>query len=153
MGGMTPDWLAQLAPPHAPGAPGWWPPAPGWWGLLALALLTIAAAVYARRRPRARLRRAALRELALLEAQAGGDADLARKLEHLVRRYAVVRFGRDAVANLSGARWIDFVVAHGGADWAGDSGAALLQAAYGGAVQAQRARWLSGARGFFRART
>jgi uncharacterized protein (DUF58 family) len=26
---MNPDWLAQLAPEHAPPAPGWWPLAPG----------------------------------------------------------------------------------------------------------------------------
>ena len=152
MGGMTPDWLAQLAPAHAPGAASWWPLAPGWWGLLVLLLAAVAGLAFWYRRPRARLRRAALAELAHIEATALSDADLARGLEHLVRRYAVVRFGRATVASLSGARWIDFVVAHGGADWRGDAGAGLLQAAYGGSFQEQRARWLAGARGFFKAR-
>ena len=36
MGSVTPDWLAQLAPAHAPPPAGWWPLAPGWWVLLML---------------------------------------------------------------------------------------------------------------------
>ena len=152
MGGVTADWLGELAPPHAPGAAGWWPLAAGWWCLLVLVIAAIAGLVFWYRRPRARLRRAALAELAQVEAAARSDADLARGIEHLVRRYAVVRFGRDTVANLSGTRWIDFVVAHGGGDWRGEAGAGLLQAAYGGSFQGQRARWLAGARGFFKAR-
>jgi len=133
---------------------GWWPLAPGWW---ALAVLLLAAAVAAwlwqRSQPR-RLRRAALRELAKLEATTVGDAALARALEHLVRRYAVARYGREAVAGLSGTRWLDFVVARGATQWQGDTGAALLQAAYGGSpLQAQRAQWVAGARAFLRART
>jgi hypothetical protein len=158
MGGVTPNWLAQMAPSHAPPAPGWWPLAPGWWGLALLALLlaaVIAAVTYRQLRPQAKLRRAALRELAYVEANADGDAALARELGLLVRRFAVARYGRAAVAGLSGARWIDFVVAHGGAAWSGATGAALLQAAYGGAsqsVQSVRAQWLAGARAFFKAR-
>ena len=35
---MNNDWLARLAPEHAPLVPAWWPPAPGWW-VLALLLL------------------------------------------------------------------------------------------------------------------
>ena len=148
-----PAWLAQMAPSHAPPALGWWPPAPGWWGLALLAVaIVIAVVVHRQLRPHAKLRRAALRELAYVEANADGDAALARELEHLVRRFAVARFGRVAVSGLSGARWIDFVVAHGGAAWRGAAGAALLQAAYGGTFQSGRAQWLAGARAFFKAR-
>lgn len=151
MGGMTPDWLARMAPSHAPPAPGWWPPAPGWWGLAALLAAALAVAAYRHLRPHAGLRRAALRELAALEAEAGDDAALARGLELLVRRYAVARYGRAAAGALTGRRWIDFVAAHGGAAWSGAAGAALLQAAYGGAVQSGRAQWIAGARTFFKA--
>lgn len=152
MGHVTPDWLTQLAASHAPPPPGWWPMAPGWWMLL---VLTVAALICVRlwqRTPRERLRRAALRELASLEATAPSDAVLARGLEHLVRRYAVARFGRDAVASLSGVRWVTFVVTHGGRDWSGPTGAALLHAAYGGAHVPERVRWISGARAFLKAR-
>ena len=149
---MKDNWLAQLAPAHAPPPPGWWPPAPGWWGLALLVLLAVAALLAWFNRPPRRLRRSALRQLAQLERNAHDDAQLARQLQDLVRRYAVARFGREAVAGLAGVSWINFVVAHGGTDWAGDSGAALLRAAYGGQASAERTRWLDGARGFLKGR-
>ena len=145
-------WLTQLAPSHAPLPTGWWPLAPGWWILLAVLLAAAVFAIVWPRRPPVRLRRAALRELDQLAAQAGSDADLARQLEHLVRRVAIARYGRATVAGLAGPRWVDFVVAHGGTDWAGDVGAGLLRAAYGGTSPSERARWLSGARAFFKAK-
>jgi len=156
MGGLSPDLLAQLAPAHAPAAPGLWPPAPGWW-LLAVLLLAVAAALALwLRRPARRLRRIALRELRQLEQGGADDAALARGLEHLLRRYAVARFGREPVARLSGEPWIDFVAARGGAVLAGEPGRDLLRAAYGGKGAASgapdRTVWLSGARGFLRGR-
>nr|WP_319564618.1 DUF4381 domain-containing protein [uncultured Rhodoferax sp.] len=152
MGGMSPDWLAQLAPNHAPAPPGWWPLAPGWWGLVLLTLLLLAGLGYWQTRRPQRLRRAALKELTQLEKTPLSDAQWAAALEHLVRRYAVARYGREAVAGLSGQRWINFVVTHGGVDWQGEAGAALLQAAYGGPVQPKRARWVAGARAFFKSK-
>jgi hypothetical protein len=147
---MKPEWLAQLAPSHAPPPASWWPLAPGWWGLAILIVAAIVGMlVWWRRRPM-RLRRAALRELKQLEAAAADDAALACGLQQLVRRFAVARFGRAAVAGLSGERWIGFVVAHGGTDWAGETGAGLLQAAYGGVARSERARWISGARAFLK---
>ena len=153
MDGVKPDWLAQLAPSHAPPPPGWWPLAPGWWVLLALFVLRVVAMWLWQRHPQVRLRRAALRELAQLEKSTADDANLARQLTQLVRRYAVARYGRDAVATLSGRRWIDFVVAHGGTAWGGEVGMSLLRAAYGGSCQPAREHWLAGARAFFKAKT
>ncbi len=154
MGGMKPAWLAQLAPPHAPPPPGWWPPAPGWWLLAVLLVLAIGGAAFWWRRRPVRLRRAALRELKRLEQleATADDAELARALQRLVRRYAVARFGRETTASLSGERWLAFVVAHGGSDWAGEAGASLLQAAYGKPSKSERGRWIAGARAFFKAR-
>lgn len=152
MGGVKPDWLAQLAPAHAPPPPGWWPLAPGWWGVAILMILALAGIAYWRSRPSVRRRRLALRELARLEATAGDDQALAQRLEHLLRRYAVAQFGRDAVAALSGERWIAFVVGHGGGAWAGSVGSDFLRAAYGGGVNTGRACWLDGARAFLKGR-
>ena len=149
MGGMNSDWLRQLAPDHAPPPVGWWPPAPGWWLLATLFLLALVA-LYLWSRPQPRLRRLVLRELRHLES--ADDATLAEGLEQLLRRYAIARFGRSTVAGLSGQAWVDFVVAHGGEDWAGGAGSGLLRAAYGGAVNGQRQAWLAGARGFVRSR-
>jgi hypothetical protein len=150
---MNNDWLSQLAPAHAPPPPGWWPPAPGWWGLALLLLAGAAGLTYWLNRPRRRLRRAALGELRQLETQVSEEARLASELEQLLRRFAVARYGRDGVAKLSGQRWVDFVVDHGGADWSGVTGPDILRLAYGGSARhrpVDPARWISGARGFIK---
>ncbi|MBK8399801.1 MAG: DUF4381 domain-containing protein [Propionivibrio sp.] len=149
---MNPDWLAQLAPPHAPPPAGWWPLAPGWWGLATLIAIVIAGTAYWNTRPGVRLRRIALRKLERLEALTSDDKGLANQLEHLLRRYAVARYGHDAVARLNGDQWIDFVVAHGGSDWAGAAGRNLLHAAYGGQATIDRSLWFRGARAFIKGR-
>ncbi|MEC9359983.1 MAG: DUF4381 domain-containing protein [Pseudomonadota bacterium] len=145
---MNQDLLAQLAPAHAPPPAGWWPPAPGWWLLLVVVLGLLAAVLAWWRHPSRRLRRAALAELRAIDGAGLDDAALAQHLESLTRRYAVARFGRDRVARLSGAAWLDFVVAHGGAAWRDEAGRQLLRAAYGGQAEADRAAWFGGARGF-----
>lgn len=152
MDSMNSDWLKQLAPPHAPSPPGWWPLAPGWWLLALLVLLLAAGLIYWYLRPSARLRRAALRELRQVESQAHDDIQLAHDLQNLMRRYAVATYGRETVARLSGAEWLAFVVAHGGADLAGETGEGLLRAAYGSRMLNYRAPWLKGARDFLRGR-
>ena len=149
-----PDWLAQLAPAHAPPPLGWWPLAPGWWVLLALLVAAGVGLWLWRRSPAGRLRRNGLRELARVQSTTVGDAALAQALEHLVRRYAVARYGRQAVAGLSGTRWLAFAITHGATQWQGVAGEALLQAAYGGTPQpSERDKWVAGARGFLKART
>ncbi len=153
MNKMNTNWLTQLAPDHAPPPLSWWPPAPGWWGLILVFLVGGIALRYWWYRPTQRLRRAALRELKHIEITAKEDRLLARDLEHLLRRYALAQFGRDAVAKLNGETWIAFVVAHGGTGWAGETGKDLLRAAYGGRVNANRMLWLQGARGFLKGRT
>ena len=152
MGGVNGDWLQQLAPAHAPPPPGWWPPAPGWWALALLLLCAAALLALWLRHPAGRTRRMVLRQLRQLESQAGDDVALARGLEQLLRRFAVVRYGREPVARLRGEPWIDFVAATGGAALAGEPGRELLRAAYGGKPGASRAQWLSGARGFVKGR-
>lgn len=152
MGGMNSGWLAQLAPPHAPPPPGWWPLAPGWWIVAGLLLVIAGALIYRLRQPSQRLRRIALNELKLLETRVSDDAGLAKELEHLLRRYALAVYGREAVANLSGDTWLAFIVAKGGKEFAGKTGRNLLQAAYGGQAQGDRSRWLQGARNFLRRR-
>jgi len=152
MGGITPDWLAQLSPPHAPPPAGWWPLAPGWWILLVIFIAVAAGIFYWLRRPDIRLRRLALRELKNIQKKIADDKRLARELEHLMRRYAVARYGRDTVANLSGKRWLDFVVGHGGESWSGDCGTNLLRIAYGGEATPYRTAWLAGAQAFIRRR-
>ncbi|MDO9316492.1 MAG: DUF4381 domain-containing protein [Burkholderiaceae bacterium] len=159
---MNESWLSQLAPDHAPPPLGWWPLAPGWWGVIAALLMALAAGIWWWRRPSfRRWQRTALRELAQLQSastrETTVDATIARDVQQLLRRYAVVRYGRETVAALNGDAWIAFVVNHGGTDWAGDTGRRLLHCAYGGKALAQgdaatdRQRWLGGARAFLKA--
>ncbi len=106
--------LAALRDIHAAPAAPWWPPAPGWWLLAALVLLLLfwlaRAALKAIRRRR--LRRSVLRELDALQNQwqQGGSARaLASGLNVLLKRVALVRFGRPAVSKLSGEQWQAFL--------------------------------------------
>jgi hypothetical protein len=143
------DWLQQLAPDHAPAAISWWPLAMGWWGLIFIFIMVVIGLGFWFFQPMRRLNRLALRELKRIEQSTCDDAALARDLEHLLRRYALTRFGRDPVARLTGADWIAFVVAHGGSTWQGDNGLNLLRAAYGGQVtDVDRVSWIAGARTF-----
>jgi hypothetical protein len=152
MGGMSTDWLSQLAPAHAPPVVGWWPPAPGWWSVAVLILVVVAAVTYWYVRPAQRLRRAALRELKRIETGEHDDARLAAALNGLLRRYAVAVRGREAVAHLSGENWLVHLVEHGGKELAGEPGRSLLRVAYGGRAPAERDRWLKGSRDFLRSR-
>jgi hypothetical protein len=142
------DWLAQLAPDRAPPAPGWWPLAPGWWLLAGLIILVTVCVLFRLRNPNRRLRRLALRELDTIEVANAPPAAMAVALENLMRRFALARFGRERVARLSGQTWLAFVVAEGGQAFANEAGHSLLAAAYGGATEDDRARWLAGARAF-----
>ncbi len=123
-GGLTMgDPLAELRGYHPPDPVSWWPPAPGWWllALLIVGLLTwvMVWALGARRQRRlARAApRAALDELAALRAAHARDGDataFARGLSRLLRRFALARYPRRAVAGLSGEDWLAFLDAHGG---------------------------------------
>lgn len=147
---MTPNWLSQLDPAHAPPPPGWWPPAPGWWILAALLLAATVAAVRWWRDPYRRSRRAALRELRAIRADASDLVTSARAIESLLRRFAMAAFGSARVARLTGDAWLAFVAAEGGAPLAGPAGRSLLSTAFGGGASDDRDSWLAGADAFVR---
>jgi hypothetical protein len=116
---MTPqpnEALANLRDIHLPEAVSAWPPAPGWWIAIGLVIATAILArqwLLARRRS---VRRAALRELADIEAGIEGGSDiplLATRLSTLLRRVAVARYPRRDVASLHGEEWKQFLVEHG----------------------------------------
>lgn len=148
---MSRNWLTQLAPGHAPPQPAWWPPAPGWW---ALAALVLAAAIgftwWWRRDPYRRRRRSALRELRRIRTRDDDTPELARAIENVLRRFAMAVFGGQRVAGLGGEAWLSFVGTEGGEQLAGESGRALLAAAFGGRAYDDRERWLQGAKAFVR---
>jgi hypothetical protein len=129
---MNTDWLAELAPEHAPLVPPWWPPAPGWWALLGIALAISAGALIWWRRPERRMRRIALRELRRIQSIDVDTAQTARTVQNLLRRYALAAFGPDRVARLSGKAWLAFLAARGAGSLGGYLGHSLLVASFGG---------------------
>jgi hypothetical protein len=147
---MTPSWLSQLAPAHAPPPPGWWPPAPGWWLLAVLLLAAAVTAVWWWRDPYHRSRRAALRELRAIRADDSDVVASARAIESVLRRFAIAVFGTARVARLTGDAWLAFVAAQGGAALAGEAGQSLLATAFGGGVSGDREGWIAGADAFVR---
>lgn len=147
---MTPGWLSQLAPAHAPPPPGWWPPAAGWWLLAALLLAAAVTVVWWWRDPYRRSRRAALRELRAIRAEDSDIVASARAIESLLRRFAIAVFGVARVARLTGDAWLAFVAAQGGTQLAGDAGRSLLATAFGGSASADRDSWIAGADAFVR---
>jgi hypothetical protein len=150
---MNGDWLTQLAPARAPAPPSWWPPAVGWWILVGLILALATASILwwrssagARRR---RVCRAAIAELNRIRAL--GQADRAPEIQRLMRRYAITAYGANAVANLSGDAWLQFVQAHGGAGFGGTSNE-FLAAAFGRAAPTSDGDWSAAAEAFIRYR-
>lgn len=147
---MSPNWLAELAPAHAPPPPSPWPPAPGWWGLAGLVIVLAVGALWWWRNPRRRRMRAALRELQRIRASDPGVQGSARAIEQLLRRYAMAVFGGERVARLTGESWLTFLGAEGGTELAGESGRCLLSAAFGSSARDAREQWLAGADRFVR---
>lgn len=134
---------------HMPGPVGWWPPAFGWWILLFVLLAGLGFAAYRYRR--AYRARAAGKAIQRVMAALDGGEDpsvCAQQLSIVLRRFAIsVESGRDAVAGLTGKRWLKYLDSR----WERDSfsagpGETLLIAPYvpAGRADPQRVRDLGG---------
>jgi hypothetical protein len=151
---MSADWLAQLAPEHAPPAPAWWPPAPGWWVVAALFLAVAGVLCWhlaSRRMPRGSVSRAAaLAELERIREYENVEGT-APAIQRLLRRYALTVFERERVAPLIGQSWVRFLSEHGAVTFDESGGRAFLSAAYGGPRPgAAHESWFEAAEGFIR---
>ncbi len=139
-------------PPPAP----FWPPAPGWW-LLALLLLLLSLAAAVGHYRRGARRRAALATLAALEEDYRRNHDgrrLARGVSTLLRRIALARHGRRAVAGLEGEAWLSFLDRTcGGAGFRHGPGRILATLPYGGGGELAPAPLLALARRWIRCNT
>jgi len=89
----------------------WWPPAPGWWVFAIAAAAAVLLVWIRRRRGWKREARELLR--ALRGRMAREDPRrLAGELSEILRRIAMVRFGRHACAGLAGGRWLAWLEVH-----------------------------------------
>ncbi|MGE0485902.1 MAG: DUF4381 family protein [Gammaproteobacteria bacterium] len=116
---------------HLPPPVPWWPPAPGWWWLATTLLVAgIATLAWWWWRRRGRLARAALAELALIEARYADDRDphaCAAGLSRLARR-AALACGVEAA--VTGADWIAALERLAGAEPPPALATVLTRAAY-----------------------
>ena len=119
MKSTDPASLQNLNDIVLPATVGWWPLAPGWYILFALLLIALAWFGYRslHRWMNNRYRRAALRELQLLEERIRAteerdaearDANL-RQIPILLKRTALSAYPRSQVASLSGKDWFHFL--------------------------------------------
>lgn len=114
MKSSDPASLQNLNDIILPAAVGWWPLAVGWYFLIALMLLVLVWFSYQWLHGwvKNRYRRAALRELQVLEVQIHKaeerDANL-RQIPILLKRAALSVYPRSQVASLSGEDWFNFL--------------------------------------------
>ena len=107
---VDPASLSRLHDIVIPDAVSWWPPGPAWAVvayLLAAVLLVLGIRAW-RRWKANRYRRLALRELAEIES-VGSSETAIEAIPALLKRTALVAFGRQAVASLSGETWYRFL--------------------------------------------
>ena len=91
-----------------------WPPAAGWWILLAIIIL-IPIIFYSVKQIRIRSAKLyALRQMEKLQDFSGTNAaKFAEETSKLLKRIAILRFGKDKVASLSGKEWVSFLIKTG----------------------------------------
>ncbi|WP_193164049.1 DUF4381 domain-containing protein [Microbulbifer hainanensis] len=126
------ELLAQLHDIHEPAPVGWWPPAPGWWALAALLLGIIFAGVLwirrrQRRRAQNRYRVEAVRLLQLIDTEHAGAP---QEINEILKRVAVITFGRTECGNLTGRRWLEFLNASAPIECPPEVERALLESLY-----------------------
>lgn len=99
-----------LRGPDMPDPLGWWPPAPGWWILLIVMLILALTLRWWLRRPR-HINYWIEAQKQLKQIQEATDDHLLQlqQLSSLLRRMAILRFGREESASLTGRAWLELL--------------------------------------------
>lgn len=110
---MEQDPLSQLRDIHIPAPGGLWPPAPGWWVLLLtlIVLVVTITLLIQRRRRRNAWYRIANRDLDRLASHAAVTSRWFSELNALLKQSALARYPERQPQSLTGAEWIDFLLA------------------------------------------
>ena len=109
------DPLADLKDIHLPAPVSWWPPAPGWWILLGLLIAIIVGTIWfiAYRKKYGAWRKAALKELTLIEQSGLSASDQIEAIATLVRRSVISAekiYRKPAMAaQLEGQQWQEYL--------------------------------------------
>lgn len=155
-----PGDLANLADLALPPPVSFWPPAAGIWIVAATAAAMTSIAVWRairRHRADAYLRSAAAELEALKAGPTGDGRDVAESVSTVLKRAAMVAYGRERVASLSGSAWAAFIAQTAPPKAPTDTLVARLQSPFaqveaaapsdGAAFIAQAKTWLRGQRG------
>ena len=104
--------LANIRDLALPAQISFWPPAAGVWIVAGAALAVLAVVLW---RGAERYRAAAYKRAAIEELRAIGidDPDLVERVSAILKRVAMVGYGRARVASLTGKAWADFVAGAG----------------------------------------
>lgn len=91
-----------------------WPPAPGWWVLLLIIVLAPLVIYFIRQMRIRSAKLYALKQMELLEKNSGTNAaKFAEETSKLLKRIAILRFGKDKIAALSDKDWVAFLIKTG----------------------------------------
>ncbi|WP_231757174.1 DUF4381 domain-containing protein [Microbulbifer elongatus] len=111
---LTPEMqqlLEQLRDIHEPAPIGWWPLAPGWWILAGIIIALVVASFwlfrYLRRQRQKKMYR--VEGVRLLDELNLQQPRVVEAINVLLKRVAVVTFGRAKCGPLTGERWIEFL--------------------------------------------
>ena len=99
-----------LRGPDMPDPLSWWPPAPGWWILLIVMLIIAFALRWWLRRPRpVDYWVEAQKQLKRIQRTTDGHLLQLQQISSLLRRMAILRFGRQESASLTGIAWLELL--------------------------------------------
>jgi len=132
---MTPemqDLLTQLKDIQEPSTIGWWPLAPGWWlaGIILLSLITLAVLALLQLRQRRERERYRQEGVRLLQEVDTSHPRAVEAINTLLKRVAVVSFGRRRCAALTGTAWVEFLQTSSGLEMSEPARNALLESLY-----------------------
>lgn len=99
-----------LRGPDMPDPLSWWPPAPGWWLVLILMLVIALTLRWWLSRPRpVKYWTEAQKQLKRIEQSSDDHLLQLQQVSSLLRRMAILRFGREQTASLTGTAWLELL--------------------------------------------
>ncbi|HET8707727.1 MAG TPA: DUF4381 domain-containing protein, partial [Pseudomonadales bacterium] len=132
-----PEQNLELHDIHLPAEPGWFPLAPGWWILLALLIASVVLFFFVyrkwQRQKRFQHEAISLIETILIqyENRELADAEAVTSISAALKRVAITLYGREKVAKLVGAAWLEFLDSSGKKPrFNTEAGMALVQSGY-----------------------
>ena len=102
--------LSGLKGLHLMNQPSWWPLAYGWWVILGALILAIIITLLIKRWWQSRPVVYALNEIKRIEKQDVSDLDFLHALSDLMKRVAILKFGRETISPLAEDKWQNFII-------------------------------------------